>query len=479
LFVALMPFSKSALLSQETSHFDVFAQTSRDVRQLWNAILDISLENTIYQRGLGVLKNEEAIQKIANISTKLNLDYCESSQRAVPQFLQTLATSLLKKGASDAEDCFIYVDDISIMRMEYLQMARSLAVVSDHERDWYSYDRIMSSILSISGKQGSSDYGGAKIQWEQSYWCPDLYALTNVVSDTFHDLGYYDKAWRSYLELAYFNKNPHLLNSKKYDDTPLSSKNAHNWYSAAENAYRAGEHNLAWGLLLKAAVFGDEKLHEQALNTAKQWVDVETGNAELPKQKLLASDERKKKLKEIVMVYKEMNAHPRAWAIIDEYKDEFDDPEGLKKEIQDDWIDLVDMLCGSAIRVVLYGYELLRTDVAEDGTTIKVRPYAPLDVTIPWIYPDGWREDAQKMLNEEMARLGVSHDRFRTWHAQGGKFSTEAKFVSCIDDKVTLEKPDGSVITIALDKLMAGDQNFVRYCLEVEKVKDSQPSALP
>lgn len=39
-------------------------------------------------------------------------------------------------------------------------------------------------------------------------------------------------------------------------------------------------------------------------------------------------------------------------------------------------------------------------------------------------------------------------DDFRTWRDLSGKFSIEAKFVSEADGKVTLEKRDGSTVTI-------------------------------
>jgi hypothetical protein len=263
-----------------------------------------------------------------------------------------------------------------------------------------------------------------------------------------HDVGCYNKAWKAHYEEEYLFRQ------------------GGNWLDVADSAYRAGERDLAWGFLMKAAVFGDDELYKQTLETAKLWSDVEAGKTELPKPQPLAPEERKSKFKQIVMAYKDMNAHPRAWTIIDEYKNEFDDPEGLKKEIQDDWLDLTNMLCspGIARRVVLYGYELLRIDVAEDGTRTVTYPNKPLDVKIPWIYPEGWQEAAQKMLDEEMKKLGVAPDRLRTWHTDGGSVSFKAKFVSFVDGKVTLEKEGGTTIVLAINELMQGDQNFVRYC---------------
>ena len=102
----------------------------------------------------------------------------------------------------------------------------------------------------------------------------------------------------------------------------------------------------------------------------------------------------------------------------------------------------------------------------------------PLDVTIPWIYPEGWQEAAQAMLDKELERLEVTHDRFRMWHTDGGTVSFVAKIISYFDDNISFEKEDGTNITIALADLMRGDQNYVRYLIERKKI-DMQLPAIP
>ena len=54
----------------------------------------------------------------------------------------------------------------------------------------------------------------------------------------------------------------------------------------------------------------------------------------------------------------------------------------------------------------------------------------------------------------------------RTWSSQGGKFTIKAKFVELRDDAVSLEKEDGKVLTVALDKLSADDQDLARRLAE-------------
>src|SRR5256885_1360485 len=50
----------------------------------------------------------------------------------------------------------------------------------------------------------------------------------------------------------------------------------------------------------------------------------------------------------------------------------------------------------------------------------------------------------------------------REWTDTTGKFKIEAELVAVRNGKVILEKPDGSVITVPLDKLSANDQAFLK-----------------
>src|SRR5438105_3803872 len=50
----------------------------------------------------------------------------------------------------------------------------------------------------------------------------------------------------------------------------------------------------------------------------------------------------------------------------------------------------------------------------------------------------------------------------REWNDSTGKFKIEAELVAVRSGKVILEKPDGTVITVPLEKLSAADQEFLR-----------------
>ena len=50
----------------------------------------------------------------------------------------------------------------------------------------------------------------------------------------------------------------------------------------------------------------------------------------------------------------------------------------------------------------------------------------------------------------------------RKWTDSTGTFSIEAELLDFQDGKVRLKKPNGNVITVAVDRLSQADQQFVR-----------------
>ena len=67
-----------------------------------------------------------------------------------------------------------------------------------------------------------------------------------------------------------------------------------------------------------------------------------------------------------------------------------------------------------------------------------------LFLTIVWLIPRaGWAQ-------------------LRTWTDDSGSFSVEAKFVELTAEGVRLEKPNGNMVTVPLDRLSAADQQFAR-----------------
>jgi len=121
---------------------------------------------------------------------------------------------------------------------------------------------------------------------------------------------------------------------------------------------------------MKAAVFGSDKLYEEAQETAKEWAS----ETEPPAPPPVDPKVKREALTRAVRLYAELNAHPRALALIEENKNAFEDPDSLRKEIEEQWLAVVKGASRMATKVVLYGHE-----VYPNGDPLKVRiPLGPV-----------------------------------------------------------------------------------------------------
>ena len=165
--------------------------------------------------------------------------------------------------------------------------------------------------------------------------------------------GLHDLAWRAYAEAIYAGFTTAWI-KERLEETWLSPQAAEYWYKAAECAHRAGKEKLAWDYLTKAAVFGTDKLCEEAQATAKRWANAKPGITAKP----VAAGIKRKALLRAVQLYAEMNAHPRAWALIDANRDVFENPDRLRKEVEEKWLAVVKDVSRAANKVTLYGHEV-------------------------------------------------------------------------------------------------------------------------
>ena len=192
-----------------------------------------------------------------------------------------------------------------------------------------------------------------------------------------------DLAWRAYAETAYAALSPPWVGQKS-GDTWLSPAAAECWGKAALCAREASRRELAWDYLMKAAVFGDDALFELSLGTAKEW----TAQPEPPAPAPVDPAVKREVLTRAVRLYAEMNAHPRAFTLIDENRDAFEDPDGLRREIEEQWLAVVEDVSRDAEKVTLYGLQ-----VHPEGDPLKVR--------IPWALSD----EALSHVREQLASL--------------------------------------------------------------------------
>ena len=78
---------------------------------------------------------------------------------------------------------------------------------------------------------------------------------------------------------------------------------------------------------------------------------------------------------------------------------------------------------------------------------------------------------SQKMPNEESNQNSATQgryllDKYRQWVDSTGQFKTRAKLVSLVNNKVKLEKPDGSTIEVEVKLLSARDQKFLKQLVD-------------
>lgn len=292
---------------------------------------------------------------------------------------------------------------------------------------------------------------------EKNRYCPSYLPYPWMVLEipkNFASLGLYDKAWRTYCEHALVSSGAERL------DTTA----AQNWKLAAENAYLAGEKKLAWQLLMKAAVFGGEWLFDEVKQTARLWNARERSQKELPRPEVLQGDKRREAWDAIISLYQEMNAHPRAWALIDEYPEEFENPEELKQKIQADWIRVVERFIpkhpDSAVKsVTVYGYRLY-----PDGVD-------PLTVKVPWAFSAESIKKAKAHLAELAEEcMNEDDDEFRTWYRDSPSEAFQAKYVPGDGKSVQVEKPDGQRMYLIFEKLVEPDKSYARRRMEIDKI---------
>jgi hypothetical protein len=179
----------------------------------------------------------------------------------------------------------------------------------------------------------------------------------------------WDMAWRAYAEAIYAGYGP-AWPDERARETWLSAEAAGHWSKAAACAQRAGKTHLAENYFVKAAVFGGDKTQETLKGVARRW-------SESPTSHPAPVDDHTKReaLTRIVDLYVEINAHPRALQVIDANGAVFDDPDTLRKKVEDQWLAIVKDASRAAEKVVLYGHE-----VYPQGDPLKIR--------IPWAFSD-------------------------------------------------------------------------------------------
>jgi len=209
-------------------------------------------------------------------------------------------------------------------------------------------------------------------------------AKQRTIAECIEEAGLHDVAWRCYAEAAYAGFHTAWITHRVDPENWLCFEAAEYWLRAAHCARLAGRQEVAWDFLTKAAVFGSDALFDQAQQTAKEWEDEPEPAQPQPVDPAV----QREALTRAIRLYAELNAHPRALLLIDENRDAFDDPDALRKEIEEQWLAVIKDVTREAATITLYG-----VDVYPDGD--------PLEVRIPWALSD----EALSHVREQLAAL--------------------------------------------------------------------------
>ena len=200
------------------------------------------------------------------------------------------------------------------------------------------------------------------------------------IASCLEQAGLWELAWRAYAEAIYGTFGP-LLTTREINGGWLSPQVAEYWIEAAQCARRAGRTALAWDYLMKAAVAGSDGHYADALVVAQDWAAEPEPPAPPPVDPVV----RREALTRAVRLYAAMNAHPRSLTLLEEYPEAFEDPEGLCREVEAQWLDIVRKSSSLTTQVTLYGYE-----VYPGGD--------PLAVRVPWALSDEALASAREYL---------------------------------------------------------------------------------
>jgi len=470
--------------SQESNRLTYFFNTAEQLREV-SVLLRIK-ENVPERREEAELKLADAFDKAEKLQSQNTL--CDDG---ILVYLKGMANYF--QDIPEIETVEVFLSEIkSPMEGESLEIVHRWTNAFNRQKQLLHYDHTFQPNIIIPIRNT-----GSLLKYDRlvppAHFPSYSSSYHSLLPYQFKALGLYDKAWKSFFEgldpVSFMN------NDQRSTETSV------HWQEAADCAYRAGEKRLGWNLLMKAAVFGDENTLEGVKETATLWLDCEENNKELPQipwyysgnitdgmkrfekyidslnknwdtesriviielmfpDDLLLRDAMLRRIGEpgfsekeirharwdhIIDTYMKMKAHPRAWALIDEYPEEFENPEELKKKVQDDWLDLVGGLIqacefvrekkaevygqvliqkvsddedfktwnpghGLLLRkdsedengnaTFIYGYpiELRKEGELETGKATFSYPVAPLDVTIPWAFPEGSVEKAKQEL---------------------------------------------------------------------------------
>jgi len=188
------------------------------------------------------------------------------------------------------------------------------------------------------------------------------------ISDRFESVQLYERAYSSYLSYVYaeFGTASCLQNGirvgQKVAFCPEASSH---WKRVAELAYKAGKTKDSLGYLAKSAILAKE-FEPVAFMKA-----IDSVLKKLPAEKKPADEILKKDILALSELFKRINAHPAAWAILEQHTELFGGKKAVEletKSIKEEWVALLKPHRDASPLVILYDYKIY-----PNGDPLKVK----------------------------------------------------------------------------------------------------------
>lgn len=278
---------------------------------------------------------------------------------------------LLVLAAQDDKAQILFVNMLNERAVAPEALLGLVELNKDHRQKRFALEDALAQLLPLSvwrsGSDGRQSGGGGVLSDPPPPIIPKLERNVLIgIAKECEQAGLFDVAWKAYIEAIYGGLAPSWIADPPREAGWFSSDSAELWARAADNAWKSGEHRLAYEYLAKAVIFGSEAQVDSAKDTLKIWAQQNEKKTEISKE------QRRQALEIIVKLYAEINAHPRALEVIQEYKAWLDRPDALYEEYAKEWRAVVKSYSRVTKNVVLYGTKLSGN---VDPITIKV-PFA-------------------------------------------------------------------------------------------------------
>ena len=201
--------------------------------------------------------------------------------------------------------------------------------------------------------------------------------ILKKIAMAFENAGVWDLAWRAYTEMIL---GTYSAPEEGKRNTWLDGEAVKYWIKVADCAYKSGNVKIASDFLYKFTFFCSDNETNQIQKVICDWTNSNHVSAKVP-YKI-----RRQHLNQAVNCYEQINAHPRAFRLFEEYPDMFDN--AVVKRVERSWIKVAKKSALGRKKCLLYGVEVY-PDFGD-----------PLDIRIPWAFSDEAVKSVRKRLKD-------------------------------------------------------------------------------